>query len=183
MAEKSGSAVVRLDSLLTAKGDRAEAGLVRAFAEGLLLGAYKFDKHKSAAKSDGKAKKNKAHGPAKITFVTKDKKLSQVIAAELALVQATAEAMRVTRDWSNEPSNIGTPEFYANDAKKLAKEYGLKCTILTEEDAAKEKMGLFLAVGQGAEREGRIVVLEYTPKGKQRSQTQNDRVCWQRRYF
>jgi leucyl aminopeptidase len=169
LAEKSGSAVVRLDSLFSGKGldrDLTETRLARAFAEGLLLGAYKYDKHKSAPKSDPKSKdkKSKAHGPARITFVLKDKMLAQQVAAELATVQATAEAMRVTRDWSNEPSNHGTPEYFASESKRLAKEYGLKCTILTEEDAAKEKMGLFLGVGQGSDVEGRIVVLQYTPK-------------------
>jgi leucyl aminopeptidase len=171
LAEKSTGAVVRLDSLFNGRGldrDLTETRLARAFAEGLLFGAYKYDKHKSAPQGDSKDKvkssKNKAHGPSRITFVLKDKVLTEQVAMELAIVQATAEAMRVTRDWSNEPSNHGTPEYFAADAKRLAKEYGLKCTILTEADAAKEKMGLFLGVGQGSDVEGRIVVLEYTPK-------------------
>jgi leucyl aminopeptidase len=164
LSEKSTGAVVRLDSLFSGRGldrDLTETRLAHAFAEGLLLGAYKYERHKSAPKEKPKGK---SHGPARITFVLKDKVLSEQVAMELAIVQATAEAMRVTRDWSNEPSNHGTPEYFAEDAKRLAKEYGLKCTILTEANAAKEKMGLFLGVGQGSDVEGRIVVLEYTPK-------------------
>ena len=149
VAEKAKTVVVR---------DMNEPRLARAFAEGLIYGAYKFEKHKG--KKDPKAAEAV---PGRITFVVKDKALHKQIAAELAEVHAAAAAMAVTRDWSNEPSNYGTPEYFASEAKRLAKEYGIKCTILTEKDAEKEKMGLFLGVGQGSEREGRIVVLEYTP--------------------
>jgi leucyl aminopeptidase len=165
LQEKSKNAVVRVDALLSGKGydrDLTETVLIRAFAEGLILGAYRWEKYKS--------KKAEDKSVARITFVIKDKVLAQQVASELKQVQAAAEAMHVTRDWSNEPSNEGTPEYFAHEAQRLAKQYGLKCTILTEAHAAKEKMGLFLGVGQGSEVEGRIVVLEYNPpkgsKGK-----------------
>ena len=92
--------------------------------------------------------------------MTKERALKTQLDRELPKVLAIGRAVQVTRDWSNEPSNYGTPEFYAAEAKRLAAEYGIDCKILTEKDAAREKMGLFLGVGQGAEREGRIVVLE-----------------------
>jgi leucyl aminopeptidase len=166
VAEKSKTAVVYADSLVDARGIQAEATplrLVCAFAEGLVLAAYQFTKHKSepAPKS----------GPAKISFVTGDKQLKELLGAELDLVQATGEAVNVTRDWSNEPSNIGTPEYFATEARRLSKEYGIKCTVLGEREAAREKMNLFLGVGQGAENEGKIVVMEYTPKGVKNPKT------------
>lgn len=166
-AEKAKSAAILVDSFFDTKGlskDLAHVGLVRAFAEGMVLGAYQFKKHKS--KSD-----DKYNGPAKLTFVTKDKSLKQHLDGELKEVVAVAEAVQLTRDWSNEPSNYGTPEFYAEEAKRLAKQYGLKCTVLTEKEAEQEKMGLFLGVGRGAEREGRIVVMEYAPKGVEDAKT------------
>ena len=42
---------------------------------------------------------------------------------------------------------------------------------MTEAEAAKEKMGLFLGVGQGAQRERSFVVLEYVPKGVKKYKT------------
>lgn len=161
VAEKAKAVVVRADSIFGQKAldrDLTETRIARAFAEGLIFGAYKFEKHKG--KSDKKAD---AGFPTRITFVVKDKVLQSQINRELAEVRAAAAAMNVTRDWSNEPSNFGTPEYFASEAKRFAKEYGLKCTILSEKDCEKEKMGLFLGVGQGAEREGKIVILEYTP--------------------
>lgn len=132
---------------------------IRAFAEGLVLGAYQFVKHKS-----GGASKGAYSGPSRLVFIVAGKAEKSRLEAELRLVRAIAVAVNVTRDWSNEPSNIGTPEFFAAESKRMAREYGLKCKVLSERDCAREKMGLFLGVGQGAEREGKIVVLEYQPK-------------------
>ncbi len=77
-----------------------------------------------------------------------------------------ANAVNVTRHWSNEPSNFGTPVFYAEEATRLAKEVGLKIRVLDEKECAKENMRLFLGVGQGSERESRVVILEHVPRRK-----------------
>ncbi|MBC7691882.1 MAG: leucyl aminopeptidase [Methylotenera sp.] len=178
--EKARSVSIDVDSMLEARGLKAEnapAGLVRvirAFTEGLLMSAYKVDKKTQAPvlSKAGKGKvstksKSPAHdyfGPERLIFVTQDKDVKKELDHELTQVTSMAEAINVARDWSNEPSNIGTPEFYAAEAVRLAREHGIKCTILDEKAAAREKMGLFLGVGAGSEREGRIVVLDYTPK-------------------
>lgn len=136
-----------------------------SFAEGMMLACYKFMKHKSNGNaSDEKKKPDSYFGPKRVTFLVKDKKAQQALEEGLSRLKPMAECVNITRDWSNEPSNIGTPEFFAAHAKELAREYGLKCTILTEREARRERMGLFLAVGQGSEREGRVVILEYNPK-------------------
>ena len=160
-AERAKTVLIHADSFFGAKGLRAELTpivMIRAFTEGLAMAAYDFAGYKSGPK------KETYQGPKKISVKSKDPSLKKDLALELAHVRAIGEAVRVTRDWSNEPSNHGTPEFYAAQARKLAKEHGLSCKVLTEKDAEKEKMGLFLGVGQGSEREGRIVVLEYLPK-------------------
>ncbi len=160
VAEKTKAAAIQLDALLEAKGlpkDIEGLQLARAFAEGMVLAAYSINTYKSA-KSDKDA-------PAmRLTFLTKDKALKAKLDTELEQVAAVGDAVHVTRNWSNEPSNIGTPEYFANEAKRLASEYGLKFRMLTEAQAIQEKMGLFIGVGLGSDREGRVVVLEYTPK-------------------
>jgi len=176
VAEKSKATVVHVESFFDVKNPKPEsvrAKLIRAFAEGLILSAYQFKKYKSKAESSASAnaKKEESLGPSRITFVTQDKNLKTLLETELSEVQAIGDAVRITRDWSNEPSNFGTPTYFAGEARKLAREYGLKCKVLTEQDAAREKMGLYLGVGQGSEREGRIVVLEYTPKNVKKPKT------------
>ena len=105
--------------------------------------------------------------------MTREKSLKAQLDTELSQVQATGEAVRVTRDWSNEPSNIGTPSYYAGEAKRLAQQFGLKCRILSEQEAKREKMGLFLGVGQGSVQENRLVVVEYSPKNLKKSPKEN----------
>jgi leucyl aminopeptidase len=168
-AEKVKNAVIEVDSFFDSKSSKTDpdhARLIRAFAEGLILNAYQFQEHKTQPKS-----KDDYFGPVQLSFVTREKTLKNQLDRELAQVKAIGESVRVTRDWSNQPSNFGTPVYYANEAKRLAQKHGLKCKILTEQDAAREKMGLFLGVGQGAEREGRIVVLEYAPKSVKNAKT------------
>ena len=153
VAEKVKTAAIQLELK-----DLEALPLLRAFAEGLVLAAYSINTYKS-----GKAQKE-ADPAMRLTFLLKDKALQTQFTAELERVASVGEAVHVTRNWSNEPSNIGTPEFFANEAKRLASKYGLKFRMLNDAQATQEKMGLFVGVGQGAEREGRIVVLEYAPK-------------------
>ena len=179
MAEKAKTVAIHLDTFGAISIGGAKVGkegieasrAARVFAEGMILSAYGFTKHKSKSKSSNKATLGAGDyiGPSKLTFVAQDKGLLKQLDAELKTVLAIGEAVNLTRDWSNEPSNIGTPGFYAAEATRLARTYGLKCTILGEKEAAREKMGLFLGVGQGSDQESKIVVLEYTPKTRSRS--------------
>lgn len=77
---------------------------------------------------------------------------------------AIGESMNVTRDLANEPPNILTPTAIANRAKKMAKEVGLKCQILTEAQMKKMGMGSLLSVSLGSEQPAKMVILTYTPK-------------------
>ena len=83
-----------------------------------------------------------------LLFVTRDKALKSQI-DKRAPSFGHCRSGQVTRDWSNEPSNIRDARVLRGRAQRLAREYGLKCTILSEREAAREKMGLFLGVGQG----------------------------------
>ena len=129
----------------------------QSFSEGMMLGAYKYKKHRTTLKKETNNFK-------KFIVTSKKKALKDKLQGALRDVHSTGEAVYLTRDWSNEPSNFGTPTYYANEARKLAKSHGLKCKILSEKDAKREKMGLFLGVSQGSDQEGKIVVLEYNPK-------------------
>ena len=167
-AEKCKSIAIHVDSLADAKGIRSEPGatrLIHAFVEGMILRAYTFTKHKS------KSGKEEDAGPAKIAIITSDRKLRDQLKKTCDELSATAIAVNICRDWSNEPSNIGTPEYFAKQAQALARQYGIKCKILSERDATREKMGLFIGVGAGSAREGKIVVLDYSPKGAKGAKT------------
>lgn len=73
------------------------------------------------------------------------------------------ESMNFTRDLANEPPNILTPTEMANRTRKMARETGLKCEILTEAQMKKLGMNSLLSVSLGSEQPAKLIVLKYTP--------------------
>lgn len=165
-AEKVTSASLDLDALSGAGWPAALTPVktARALAEGLTLGAYEIPSARTAQPGKGKGKGEPPRKLVKFGFKLKDAADREAVEQALSQVEATAECVNIARDWSNAPPNVGIPEYYAAEAVKLARKHGIKAKVLGERDCAREKMGLFLAVGQGSEREGKVVVLEYTPR-------------------
>jgi leucyl aminopeptidase len=74
---------------------------------------------------------------------------------------AIAHGMRLAKDLGNTPSNICTPAYLADQARKLAKKFDFKCEILDQAAAEKLGMGSFLSVGKGSDKPPRFIVLRY----------------------
>jgi leucyl aminopeptidase len=155
-SEKVKSFGISIDGLLKGSNKAMVESILPAFLEGFYLSQYTFDKYKS--QKNGNQKLESIH------LVSEDRRnetwLKKIIHDSLI----TIDCIFLTRNFSNEPSNYGTPEFYANEISKLCKTYGLKCKVMGEAEARKEKMELFLCVGAGSERESKVVIMEYTPK-------------------
>jgi leucyl aminopeptidase len=161
VSEKVKNFGLDVDSLLRQISKSQAEPLLAAFVEGFLLTSYTFNKYKSndkpALKMDG------------VELVSGDRKNQAWLQTIADRAMITADCTFITRNYSNEPSNFGTPEFYANELSKLAKKYGLKCKVMNEAECKKQKMDLFLSVSAGSDREARIVILEYTPKSAAKS--------------
>ena len=125
---------------------------IQAIVEGIVLGGYDFNEYKS------KPKKTKLQN---IYLVSKDiKKLQRAFEEAIIIADATC----FTRDIVNTtPEDLNPPSF-ADLAKKLAKENGLKCEILGEKELRKEKMESMLAVGRASRHESKLIHLTYKPK-------------------
>jgi leucyl aminopeptidase len=82
--------------------------------------------------------------------------------------QAIAKGVDLTKDLGNLPPNICTPTYLASEAKKLAREYKMKVTVLEQKQIEKLKMGSFLAVAKGSREAPKFIVLEHKkgPKNK-----------------
>ncbi len=82
--------------------------------------------------------------------------------------QAIAKGVNLTKDLGNLPPNICTPTYLASEAKKLAREYKMKVTVLDQKQIEKLKMGSFLAVAKGSREAPKFIVLEHKkgPKNK-----------------
>jgi leucyl aminopeptidase len=76
--------------------------------------------------------------------------------------QGLATGARRLRDLANLPANICTPEYLADTARNMAKQFSrLKVTVLDAAAIRREKMGCFLAVTQGSDEPPRFIVFDY----------------------
>lgn len=150
---KDGQAQIELHHALKAdKVNPREAG--RCFGEGLGLIGFSNEQFKGT----GTTKKTP-----KIAVVARcsDKRFEEAMSTGLMLAQAA----NLTRSLSNTPPNIATPFYMADQAKKLAKEVGLKCDVFSGAALEKEKMIGHIEVGKASENKPCLIRLEYTPEG------------------
>ena len=124
------------------------AQIAFALTEGLLLGSFRFDRHKS---------KKDEPVPATVYFL--DESLNQTIEHAAIICEATSLA----RAWAHEPANVINPISLAERVQELAGETGLKCSILDEMQLTEMGAGAIVAVGQGSLTPSRLIVLEYQP--------------------
>jgi leucyl aminopeptidase len=125
-----------------------------ALAEGALLGAYRFDKYRTI--EDPPA-------PVREVHLASDERRAARLRAGTRAGRAVAEAICFARDLSNEPGSVHTPAWLAAEARKMARRFGLKATVLAQRDLEREKMGGILAVGRGSANPPRLIVLEHNP--------------------
>lgn len=116
-------------------------------AEGLLLGAYRFDRHKA----EKEAKALTLHLPG-------------VPEGLLERAGKVAEGVYLARDLVNEPPNLLTPEALAERALEL-RALGVEVEVLEEKAIRELGMGAFLAVAQGSENPPRFLKLRYAQEG------------------
>ncbi len=124
---------------------------IKPVTEGLILGAYEFDKYKTE-KNDKKII---------IELVSKKHTELKSLFKEAKTV---AEATCYTRDIVNTTPDDINPETFAKLAKKLAKENSLECAVLEEKELKKEKCNAILAVGRASVHAPRLIHLAYKPK-------------------
>ena len=78
---------------------------------------------------------------------------------------ALAAGVSFTKDLGNLPPNVCTPTYLAEEAKGMAKTYGLTVEVLEREALQKLGMGSFLGVAQGSAQPPKLIVLQHN-KGK-----------------
>ena len=129
---------------------------------GFHLGQYRYSELKTRSKKKETAVKQ-------VTLIAPDDALSKR-EASLAVKRAeiSARAICLTRDLTNRPANLLKPEDMAREARKMARATGLKIKVLTMAEAKKKKMGAFLAVAQGSEAPGCVIILEHQGAGSRK---------------
>lgn len=135
-------------------------GELRAIAEGLELGAYRFTKYVTGERRPKAELKN--------AIVAISAKAGAKGKAAIALGQSIAGAVNLARDLSNEPPNVLYPESFAAAARRLAKDHGLEVEVFDFAEIRRRGMKLIDAVGRGSAHEPRLVHIAWTPKGARR---------------
>ncbi len=128
-----------------------------AFGEGLGLIAWNCDQFR------GSASPKSTLAPLEVRAESKP------FAAGLERGLGLAVSANITRTLSQTPPNIATTTFMAAEARKLARQTGLKCTVIQGSKLDDERLVGIKTVGAASENKPCLIRLEYTPKGKTRT--------------
>ena len=153
--------VVRVATTLPESGppdlDRETAA---AFAEGLLLGAYQYDRYRREPVMPGW--RRPALERVEVLTASSDQ---AAVAEGLRRGERLAGLTNWVRDLVNASPSDTTPADLAAQARRLASEHGLTCSVLTVPELAAGGFGGVLGVGQGSRNEPRLVELAYRGGG------------------
>lgn len=145
----AGEAAVTIALPKTSPIASAKAAAHMGFAA--LLRSYRFDKYRTTEKTEDKPTLKK------LTLHCTGAKQA---AAAFAVLEKIAEGVIFTRNLVSEPGNIIHPESLADKCRELTK-LGVKIDVLGEPEMRKLGMGALLGVGQGSEKESRLVVMQW----------------------
>jgi leucyl aminopeptidase len=127
---------------------------VRAAAQGLVAGAYRYTEYKSDDKSAS------ALGSAVLLGAPKG---ARGLTAAVRAGKAVAESVNFARDLVNAPPNDLNPVTLARAAARESRKLGLSCRVWNKARIEKEGMNLFLAVNKGSAIEPRMIHVVYKP--------------------
>jgi leucyl aminopeptidase len=156
---KAGAALVRrarsTASLATSITVDREPAAVRAVAEAMQLGAYRY----RVPGVDPKTARLE-----QVTLAVTDPAYEREVDASVAV----ARAVWLARDLANTPSLEKSPAWLAEAARAAAERHGVAIRVRDEAELAEEGFGGILAVGSGSVRPPRLIELTYAPRGARR---------------
>ncbi len=129
--------------------------LVRAVAEGVVLGGYRFQGYKRDA---GKPRASRVAIAAPEVPAESDQRVVAAVGRATALVK---DLVHIPAEW------LG-PQDLADRAVEAAAGLPVSVDVFDERRLAEEGFGGILGVGQGSDRPPRLVRLEYAPEGATR---------------
>jgi leucyl aminopeptidase len=132
-------------------GERPLSWNVRHAVLALREAFYRFDELKSQKKAS----------PPILERITLPLPPAAALQQALDEAEATADGTDLARTLGNLPSNICTPSYLAEQAKKLAREFKLDVEVLERRDMEKLGMGALLAVTKASREPPKLIVLHY----------------------
>ena len=154
----AGKAATLAVALHLAGGPGTRRVALAAVAEGTVLAAYRFQRHKSAPDP----------ALAAVTLLVDGEASLATAGPVLRRAEVATRATLAARDLVNEPASRINPATLAAEAVRLAKAAGLEHQVLTGPALRRGRFGAVLAVGGGSATGPRLVELRYRPPGARR---------------
>ncbi len=138
--------------------------IAQAIVEGIHLASYSFKKYKSSKNGDNKKEK----APQSLSF--SGLSLSAKALSDACMKgEAIAESTNFARRLIAEPPCYMTPSKLAEEARAVAKEFGLTIKVFDAKEVERMSMGSFLGVARGAKEPPKFIVISYdVPKSKRK---------------
>lgn len=125
----------------------------QALAEGIELGAYRYDRYRTNLTAEQRFAVEQA------TIVTTA--TEEAIRSGVAAGQAIARGVKYARDLVNAPGAVLTPAAFGDQAISLGDRLGLKVSVLDKAQLEQGGYGGILAIGQGSVNDPRFIIIEY----------------------
>lgn len=129
----------------------SEHHVTHSFAEGALLGNYKFLGYSSKLEERTEIES--------IQVLTKG--INEELTYGIECGTAYAEGTNLARDLVNTPGNMMNPTHMAEKAIEIANRYDMEYEILEREDIERLGMGGLLGVAQGSDQPPKMIVIKY----------------------
>ena len=130
---------------------------VQAFVEGVVLGNYRFDRHKTP-------KEDPDNLIERLTIIENDSEKIEEIQKAATKGCVLAQATNLARDLANEPANHLTPSDLVERAKKIAESKNIELEVLDRETMEAKGMGSLLSVAAGSVQPPKLIRLTYRGK-------------------
>ncbi|MFC3127013.1 leucyl aminopeptidase [Pseudoroseomonas globiformis] len=153
-AETAGGAALPLvaaEPEVTVATDGLNAALTAAFAFGMRLRGYRFDKYRTKEPAEEKPKL------VRLSLATPEPDAARAAHAPLS---AIAHGVFLARDLVSEPPNVLFPAEMADRCRALEK-LGVTVEVLKPKELQELGFGALLGVAQGSVREARVVVMRW----------------------
>lgn len=143
---------------LTAKNKVSDFEAGSMVGEGLGMLAWHYDTLRGS--------KTTVPNRTKLAIHSTSKKFSDGVDRGLLM----AEGTNLTRTLSQTPPNIAVPQWMATQAKKLARQTGMKCTVYSGKKLEDEKLTGHMEVGKASENKPCMIRIDYVPsRGKSKA--------------
>ena len=124
----------------------------QALMQALSHASYRFNNYKSKPKQPVSVKR------VRLLASQSDQK---ALRAAIKLGAALDKGLTLAKDLGNEPSNVCTPTYLLNQARKMARSKEVTLTALDEKKMLSLGMGAFMSVSQGSDQPGKMIILRY----------------------